>query len=62
MMIENWSFNIDFAELARKSTIYGLCTMFAVVVVLPSSYIIQHYLWPVLKFMGLKIRYFFHGY
>jgi hypothetical protein len=53
---------LDYADIAKDSAVRGLCYAGAVAVVLPTFYCIQHYIWPVLKFIGLKIRYFFHGY
>ena len=60
--LDHYSFDISYGYLARNSTVYGLCTVFVVAIVLPGMYIVKKYVWPVLKFLGLKIRYFFHGY
>ncbi|AIR66998.1 hypothetical protein LH86_18500 [Cedecea neteri] len=60
--IHYWSFDIDYSEIATNSAVYGICCIFAVVVTLPSMYAAKHYVWPALRFIGLKVRYFFHGY
>ena len=54
--------NLNYSLIAKDSAVYALCATAATLVVPPVLYLIQHYVWPVLKFIGLKIRYFFHGY
>lgn len=54
--------NLNYALIAKNSAVYAICATVATLVVPPALYLIQHYVWPVLKFIGLKIRYFFHGY
>lgn len=54
--------NLNYGLIAKDSAVYAICATGATLVVPPVLYVIQHYVWPVLKFIGLKIRYFFHGY
>lgn len=54
--------NLNYALIAKNSAVYAICATGATLVVPPALYLIQHYVWSVLKFIGLKIRYFFHGY
>lgn len=54
--------NLNYSLIAKDSAVYALCATGATLVVPPVLYLIQHYVWPVLKFVGLKIRFFFHGY
>lgn len=54
--------NLNYALIAKNSAVYSICATGATLVVPPALYLIKHYVWPVLKFIGLKIRYFFHGY
>ena len=54
--------NLNYTLIAKDSAVYALCATGATLVVPPVLYLIQHYGWPMLKFIGLKIRYFFHGY
>jgi len=48
--------------IAKSSAIYGLCLVWAVVVVSIGTVLLKKFIWPALRFLGLKIRYFFHGY
>lgn len=54
------SLNLNYSLIAKDSAVCALCATGATLVVPPALY--QYYVWPVLKFIGLKIRYFFHGY
>lgn len=54
--------NLNYSLIAKDSAVYALCATGATLVVPPVLYSIQHYVWPVLKFISLKIRFFFHGY
>ena len=54
--------NLNYSLIAKDSAVYALYATGATLVVPPVLYLIQHYVWPVLKFVGLKIRFFFHGY
>jgi hypothetical protein len=61
-VITRRTFNLPYPGIIKESAVYGLCVIFAVVTVYPSIFIIKRYIWPALKFVGLRIRYFFHGY
>lgn len=56
------TFDLNYSSIAKDSAVYAICATGATLVVPPFLYLIQHYVWPVLKLIGLKIRYFFHGY
>lgn len=60
--INHETLNLNYTLIAKDSAVYALCATGATLVVPPVLYLIQHYGWPMLKFIGLKIRYFFHGY
>ncbi|EKN5092063.1 hypothetical protein DVP62_04940 [Yersinia enterocolitica] len=63
--LREWSLDAFTLEstkyIAKQCAIYGLCTVFSIAVVLPSMFLIKHYIWPMLKYVCLKIRYIFHG-
>lgn len=52
----------QFGAIAKSSAVYGLCVVSAVVVVSIGTVMLKKFIWPTLKYIGLKIRYFFHGY
>lgn len=52
--------NMD--QIAKNSALHGLFAVIAIAVGLPGFYVVKHWIWPALKYIGLKIRYFFHGY
>nr|WP_154927765.1 hypothetical protein [Pantoea agglomerans] len=52
----------QFGAIAKSSAVYGLCVVWAVVVVSIGTVMLKKFIWPTLKYVGLKIRYFFHGY
>ncbi|ELO4690835.1 MULTISPECIES: hypothetical protein [Citrobacter] len=54
--------DLRYSLIAKDSSVYALCVTGAVLVVPPVLHVIQRYVWPVLRLIGLKIRYFFHGY
>ena len=54
--------DLRYSLIAKDSAVYALCATGAALVVPPVLHAIQHYVWPVLRLIGLKIRYFFHGY
>lgn len=53
---------LDMNQIAKNSALHGLFAVAAIGIGLPAFYAIEHWIWPALKYIGLKIRYFFHGY
>lgn len=54
--------DLRYSLIAKHAAVYAFCATGAALVVPPVLHVIQYYVWPVLRFIGLKIRYFFHGY
>ncbi|MFE4109749.1 MULTISPECIES: hypothetical protein [Kosakonia] len=48
-------------QRAKNSALHGLFAVAAIGVGLPGFYAIEHWGWLALKYIGLKIRYFYHG-
>jgi uncharacterized membrane protein len=46
--------NLNYSLIAKDSAVYALCATGATLVVPPVLYLIQHYVWPVLKFVGFE--------
>jgi len=61
-MVKYQTLSLSYREIAGNCALYGLCVLFAIILVLPAMYIIPRYIWPLLRNVGLKIRLFFHGY